>query len=375
MNIYRSVSPVVRLALMVSLILSTATTCLAVGFLEQTDIFVSGTGGYHTYRIPAMAVMPSGTILAFAEARKNSASDAGDIDLVMRRSLDNGKTWSDMRVAYEEGDTAAITIGNPTPIVDRATGKIHLLFSRNNKRLFVITSDNDGKTFSAAVELTKVARDFNFDWTRLGPGPTAGIQTHGSRLVAPVWLNQTIGVPDTYRVGAIYSDDHGVTWRAGSVVPINATMRGSNESAIVELADGRLYLSQRTNAGIPRRGKSFSFDAGRTWTKIKVEPGINPKMAAIKTSVTRYSTKADLGKNRLVYSATAASNRKHMTVWLSEDEAVTWPISKEIYHGPSGYSELAVAADETILVLFERGQHKYNEKITLARFDLQWLTD
>ena len=75
---------------------------------QQVDLFVSGEGGYHTYRIPALAVMPGGTVVALAEGRKTSSSDSGDIDLVMRRSTDHGRTWSDMRLVYEEGGAAPI---------------------------------------------------------------------------------------------------------------------------------------------------------------------------------------------------------------------------------------------------------------------------
>ena len=167
--------------------------------MEQVDLFVAGEGGYHTYRIPALAVMPGGTVVALAEGRKTGSSDAGDIDLVMRRSTDHGRTWSDMRLVYEEGGSAPITIGNPTPVVDRQTGTLHLLFSRNNQRLFVMTSRDDGATFSEAKEITSAAKEFDFDWTRLGPGPTAGLQLPSGRLLAPIWLNAKIGVPTAYR--------------------------------------------------------------------------------------------------------------------------------------------------------------------------------
>ena len=125
---------------------------------QQVDLFVSGEGGYHTYRIPALAVMPGGTVVALAEGRKTSSSDRGDIDLVMRRSTDHGRTWSDMRLVYEEGGAAPTAIGNPTPVVDHATGTLHLLFSRNNQRLFVMTSRDDGVTFSGPRDITPAAK-------------------------------------------------------------------------------------------------------------------------------------------------------------------------------------------------------------------------
>ena len=342
---------------------------------EQNDIFVSGEDGYHTYRIPVMAVMPSGTILAFAEARKNDPWDDGDIDLVMRRSLDNGRTWSNMRIVNEGGDTLAVTIGNPTPIVDRDIDTVFLLFTQNNKRIFVTSSSDDGKTFAEPTELTGIVKQFDFNWTRIGSGPTAGIQTSNGRLIAPVWINQKIGMPDKYRTGAIYSDDHGVSWLVSKVVPVDYRVRGTNESAVIELSDGRLYMTLRTNTGKPARAKSYSSNGGQTWSQAEVSPGINTGMHAIKTDIARYSTKSDSEKSLLLYSAPAAADRNNMTVWISADQGDTWPVSKQIYQGPSGYSELLVLDDETILLLYERGQNKYYEKITLARFDIEWLND
>src|SRR6476661_7533074 len=96
--------------------------------LTQVEVFRAGEGGYHTYRIPAMIVTPKGTVLAFCEGRVNSASDTGDIDVLLRRSFDGGKTWAAVqKIADMEDDT----IGNPTPVFERKTGTIFLLLTRN----------------------------------------------------------------------------------------------------------------------------------------------------------------------------------------------------------------------------------------------------
>lgn len=58
---------------------------------EERELFSKNTHGYHTFRIPSLIVSTKGTVLAFAEGRKESSSDTGDIDLVMRRSEDGGK--------------------------------------------------------------------------------------------------------------------------------------------------------------------------------------------------------------------------------------------------------------------------------------------
>src|SRR5215813_2825807 len=90
----------------------------------QVDVFRSGEGGYHTYRIPALIVSAKGTLLAFCEGRRNSAADAGDIDLLLRRSFDGGKTWAAVQKLADFGED---TIGNPTPVIERKSRAIILL--------------------------------------------------------------------------------------------------------------------------------------------------------------------------------------------------------------------------------------------------------
>ena len=96
------------------------------------DVFVSGEDGYHTYRIPALVSCPDGTLLAICEGRKTSRSDHGDVDVVCRSSDDGGGTWGRLRLIYEEGGERKVTIGNPCPVVDTATGVIHLPLTRDN---------------------------------------------------------------------------------------------------------------------------------------------------------------------------------------------------------------------------------------------------
>jgi sialidase-1 len=96
--------------------------------LQRMDIFVAGQGGYHTYRIPALIVTSHQTLLAFCEGRKNSASDTGDIDLLLKRSTDGGKTWSEPQVVWDDGPN---TCGNPCPVVDETTGTTWLLLTHN----------------------------------------------------------------------------------------------------------------------------------------------------------------------------------------------------------------------------------------------------
>ena len=89
---------------------------------EQEHLFTSGDGRYHTYRIPALALSARGTLLAFAEGRKHGRGDAGEIDLILRRSFDNGRTWTPIQVVVTQ---SGMTCGNPCP-VDRTPHRRHL---------------------------------------------------------------------------------------------------------------------------------------------------------------------------------------------------------------------------------------------------------
>lgn len=164
--------------------------------------YASGTGGYATYRIPAVVRTRSGTLLAFAEGRTAGKQDAGDIDVVLRRSRDGGCTWGPLQVvAAGHGDTR----GNPAPVVDPGTGNIVLLTSYNSgdvteaqilrgdvteeqgRRAFVQTSDDDGQTFSAPKEITSTAKRPDWRWYATGPGHAVALTRgeHAGRLIVP----------------------------------------------------------------------------------------------------------------------------------------------------------------------------------------------
>src|SRR5690606_22809056 len=132
-------------------------------------IYKENTGGFQVYRIPAIVTANSGRLLAFAEARKlRSGGDSGDIDMVVKLSDDNGKTWGSMITIWDEGLN---TCGNPVPIVDEVTGKIHLLLTWNNgaddwgtltngtgedtRRVYYTSSDDEGATWSTPKEITE----------------------------------------------------------------------------------------------------------------------------------------------------------------------------------------------------------------------------
>jgi sialidase-1 len=177
-----------------------ASAALAADRGSLNYIFESGTEGYQCFRIPAVVTTGNGTVLAFAEGRKKGCSDTGDIDLVMKRSVDHGKTWSKLEVLWDDGDNVC---GNPAPVVDKLTGTIHLLCTWNlgedhekeiidgrssdTRRVFVMQSGEDGRRWTEAREITKDVKEDH--WTWYATGPCHGIQLqhgkHAGRLLIP----------------------------------------------------------------------------------------------------------------------------------------------------------------------------------------------
>lgn len=345
---------------------------------DYTELYVAGEGGYHTYRIPSIVATPAGTLLAFAEGRRAGAGDAGDIDLVLRRSTDNGRSWSRIAVI---GDNGPNTFGNPCPVVDARTGSILLLATQNRgtdrekdiiagtsqegRTVWVMKSDDDGASWSAPEEITDSVKQK--DWTWYATGPGVGIQLQDGRLVVPA--NHALAGSGIHRSHLFFSDDGGKRWELGA-----RSDPGTNESQVVELADGRLMLNMRNH---PPRKENFrmvaiSGDRGRTLSPAAPDRAlIEPPAQA---SLLRFTTAASHDRNRLLFANPAAGRRERLTVRSSYDEGTSWPVSRVLHEGPAAYSSLVVLRDRSIGLLFERGDRSPYEKITLARFTLEWLT-
>ena len=351
---------------------------------HEADVYVSGQDGYHTYRIPSLLATRAGTLLAFCEGRKRSHADLGDVDLMVKRSSDNGATWSPQQIVHEEGGDAKITIGNPCPVVDQDTGVIWTPFCRNNKQAFVISSADDGLTWSAPREI-----DVDDSWATRGhyaTGPGVGVQLtmgrHKGRLIIPSDHRDGDDRFEGYASHALFSDDHGETWRRSEVPG-----PGANECQVVELADGSLMLNTRMQTHYQGcRAVAISRDGGETWSQLVHDR--NLPCPICQASFIRYSSASNGGESRLLFSnpdsagdPTATDRKKckgervRMTVRLSVDEGKTWPVAKLIHPGPSAYSCLAALPNGEIGLLYENGEDHPYERLTLARFSLEWLTD
>jgi sialidase-1 len=345
---------------------------------QYTDVYVAGDGAYHTYRIPSVIATTNGTLLAFAEGRRNGAGDAGDVDLVVRRSQDGGTSWSPIQVI---GDNGPNTFGNPCPVVDTRTGTIWLLTTHSpgiyrekdiiagtgqaSRTVWTMKSDDDGVTWSTPVEITASVKQADWSWYATGPG--VGIQTRTGRLVIPA--NHVEGSSEAQRSHVFFSDDGGKSWSLGG-----SADAGTNESQAVELVDGRLMLNMRNHPPKPEnfRMVATSDDLGRTLSTASQDRTlIEPPAQA---SILRLTTSTTHDRNRLLFANPASTKRERMTVRLSYDEGTSWPVARVIHEGPAAYSSLVVLPDLSIGALFENGARSPYEKITFAHFTLEWLT-
>ena len=344
-------------------------------------LFESGSDGYHTFRIPAIVVTNRGTVLAFAEGRKNGSSDSGDIDLVMKRSEDGGNTWSELMVLRDDDTNVC---GNPAPVVDELTGTIYLLSTWNlqtdlepqiiaqtstdTRRVFVSKSADDGKTWSDPMEITEAVKKEN--WTWVATGPCHGIQikegSNRNRLVIP--CDHIEAGTKKYFSHIIYSDDHGKNWHLGGTTPQDMV----NECSVAELPGGKLMLNMRNyDRSQKNRKVSISKDGGLSWGNIYDDTTLIEPIC--QASLLRY-TRDKPGKELLLFLNPAhADERLNMTLRISDDHGVTWAYSKVLYPGASAYSDLCKLPSGNVGCLYEAGLKSPYEGIVfeeVKRWDL-----
>ena len=280
---------------------------------------------------------------------------------MLKRSEDGGNTWSEQQLAYrEEGD---IAIGNPCPVVDRDTGTLWLLFSRDNHDVLVTHSRDDGLTWAEPRDITADAKKQEWTWYATGPG--IGIQLergeNKGRLVIPC-DHQT---PDGYRSGshAVYSDDHGQTWQAGAAI-----QPGGDECQVVELEDHRLLMNMRMeNRSEGYRALARSGDGAETWSKPIYDE--NLPCPVCQASFIRAGSRLLFSNPVPPGPATfERGDRVNLTVRASEDEGRSWPVARLLHKGPSAYSCLCALPGGDIGCLYEGGEKMCYEQIIFARF-------
>ena len=356
---------------------------LLIPFVSHTNelkyIFKSGSEGYNTFRIPSIITTDSGVVLAFAEGRKNSSSDSGDIDLVLKRSTDGGKTWGDLIVIRDDSTNVC---GNPSPVIDRKTGKIFLLSTWNRgddteseiinmtsvdtRRVYVMNSIDEGLSWSKPIEITDKVKKPN--WTWYATGPVHGIQIReGSkkgRMIIP--CDHIEANTKKYYSHIIYSDDGGSSWNIGGTTPQDQV----NECSVAEIGKGKLILNMRNYDRTQMNRKiSISNDYGESWGDIYDDKALVEPIC--QASILRYSFKGS-GRNDLLFINPADKNKRlNMTLRLSNDLGRTWTREFLLHKGPSAYSDITKLRNGNVGCIFEAGKNSPYEGIVYREVDVR----
>ncbi|MGW1287447.1 exo-alpha-sialidase [Streptomyces sp. NPDC002586] len=360
------------------------------GFEQQVLFKASQDPGYACFRIPAIVRTADGTLLAFAEGRVLNCGDAADIDIVLKRSTDGGRTWGPLQVVIDGGGD---THGNPAPVVDRATGRVWLAETYNTGRTDTAScpipcdrtphiqySDDDGRTWSAPRDLSPeiLPADWN-SW--YATGPVHGIQLTRGRYAGRLVFGVNTETWDGSRVTAnhaalIVSDDHGGHWRIGAqdTWPIadDGTFRQKpSEPAMAERADGSILVSGREQDGtdLGHRTQAVSRDGGSSFTAPFHDlPDLYAPM--VEGSLLR------LGNRLLLACPADPDQRRTMMIRSSYDGGRTWDSVDRgtvVTTDWSGYSDMARVDGGTVGLVYEGGTVDARDEIRFARFTEDWL--
>ncbi|PCH77956.1 MAG: sialidase [Flavobacteriaceae bacterium] len=363
----KKITLIVLIACSIGAFAQKATHKISKGVRHYNDLFnATDNDAISCYRIPAIVTAPNGDLIAAIDERVPSCGDlkwSKDINIVIRRSTNNGKKWSKIEtvVDFPLGKSAS----DPSMIVDMETKEIFLFYNymnldteKNIYYLHMVKSSDNGKTWSEPVDITsQIAKPaWHKDFKFITSG--RGIQTRSGKLLhCMVNLNSGMHI--------FASDDHGKSWYF-----IDTPISPADESKIIELANGDWMVNARAN-GKGMRYVHLSSDEGKTWTTSPEEQLIDP---GCNGSIIRYTAIKDgYKKNRLLFSnAKRKKGRSNMTVRVSYDEGKTWTEGKTIYTGSAAYSSLTILKNGDIGLFFEQDEYKKNPFVS---FSLKWLTD
>ena len=368
--------------------------------LTKMTLFEARTGGYWNYRVPGILCTQNGIILVSAESRRGTGSDWDGNDVLLRRSLDGGITWESPQVVVQSALYGDGPISNFVMISDRADSSVHVVYCYKYERVFSMHSIDDGATFSGPLDITATLKQFRniYPWRVIATGPGHGIQLANGRLIVPVWMSDggsaRLGarklshIPS--EVAVIYSDDHGITWQCGEFAArTGKRIIHPSETAVVELSGGRVLFNIRSESKKNRRLISISPDGVHDWSPPQFDDALLEPVCfgsilklrqptAQGTNMILFANPDNLENELIPPGGRLAHDRKQLTVKMSRDDCQTWPVSKVLESGPSGYSDLAEASDGTILCIYECGMitHMCDPKtLTLVRFDTAWLRE
>jgi sialidase-1 len=331
---------------------------------------------------------PDGSLIAFAEGRKENRSDpgGGDIDLVYRRSTDQGGTWSPLAVLDDPGEKWGAS--NPTPVTDRDRKRVWLVYNRwepgkgtaesqpgaSHNQTWVRYSDDSGSSWSPARDITHAARDYD-NWGAMFVGPGGAIQTRNGRLLIPaaakfdqyaIWasIGGFHGTLNVLRAYVLLSDDHGETWRRSRLL-----QAFTNENQLVELAGGEVMMDARQGNG-SHRWVVTADNGGQTWSR----PRPGQTVTEIATGIERYTLRSrGDDRNRIVWTGPAGPGRNNLVIRISYDEGQTFQNERALYGGPAAYSDIEILSDGTLGILWERGVTDGYQFITFTRCNREFL--
>ncbi len=362
-----------KLLLMLMLMVAVAAQGQTPVLLDSVRLYAPGNYGSANWRIPAVLCLDDGTLLAVNDKRKYNYKDLPeDIDIVCRRSVDKGQTWSEPQTLIE-GQGRGLGYGDPA-LVQAVNGDVLCLFAGHNGYfqstidnpicVFLMRSTDRGLTWGDTVNLTSVLWDAASDYhgafvasgngLRLKHGPYAG-----RLLFAAAMLRNGQYVSDNY---VIYSDDNGHTWQRSQVA-----YRAGDEAKLMELANGEVLISVRRSGA---RGWNTSDDGGQTWGT----QGTWPEMTvnACNGDMLRLDDGALSGTTTLIHSIPNSMQRENVSIFVSHDEGRSWQLARTLVEGPSVYSSLTLLPDGSVACFVEQGPDTDCE-LWFYRFNRQWL--
>ena len=328
---------------------------------------------FENVRIPTITVTPHGTLLAFADSGQQ-----------LRRSVDGGKTWTDA-VTLEVRGGKVINDENTGQVLIVCPGKSLLLRSRDDGKTWqkeeIVVKPNDAG--HGGPDKVPVNVNCSESGITLKYGKHKGRLLMPARCQPPKGNNDQEYWPYNYNT-SIYSDDGGKTWQTG--YPVQS---GTGEGTLAELSDGRIYYNSRCHMAVDHRRRiAWSHDGGHMWVDWRVaddlfevgQPfyfkyGTKPSYGC-NAGLVRLPDEVTGGKDVLLFSTPddPGGHRNRMTVWASFDGGKSWPLKRLVNEGISIYSSLAADRKGRIYLLFESGIEKKYEHVTLARFNMEWLT-
>ncbi|MFT3901959.1 MAG: exo-alpha-sialidase [Niabella sp.] len=327
-----------------------------------------GDDGVHTYRIPGITKTDKNTLIAVYDIRYSNNRDLpADIDVGMSRSTDGGQTWEPMKVIMKMGEIGENSgIGDPAVLFDPMTKKIWVaaLWSKGNRSIagsepglspdttgqfVLVSSEDDGKTWSAPINITAQVK--NPIWHLYFQGPGNGIAMQNGTLVFPSQYWDESKKPGIPHSSIIYSNDQGKTWKSGIGAKSNTT-----ESQVVETKPGVLMLNMRDNRG-SYRSIATTHDLGKTWLEHPSSYNALPDPICMASIIKAKIKVNGTLKDVLFFSNMNNSDaRTHLTIKASLDLGETWKSAHKLLideRKSYGYSSLVQIDENTIGILYE----------------------